>query len=1721
MKRLLKLSAGVIIPAILVAVVNAQLMALSPEGRTAYAQVSIVSANVPYTQTFDTLASSGATNPWDNDLTLPGWYAAQQKGTLTEYHADSGGSGTGALYSYGSIYSNERALGSLSSDTPGTVYYGTRMVNDTGLPIVSFAITYTGEQWRVVANAATPLQRLAFAYRVGSIVTDVIAGTWTNVPTFDFVSPVTSTTSGPLNGNLPANRRTLSGTLNIDVPAGQEIMFRWVDINDSGTDYGMGIDDLTIVAFATADLAIAKSGSDLAMAGDTLTYTLDFSNTGVITATSTHISDTLPGGVSFVTYTASLPVTFTQPSANTLVWDVGDVPTGTTNSTIQVQAMITNNAVNGAILTNTVTASTAANETATANNTAKKGTQILAPALSITKSASPNTNVGYHGEVTYSITLNNSGSLAANNVLLTDTLPSAVGFARWFDQPIGAGVTAGEVAWNGSVNVGQSITFMFVVTHVGGYGDMVTNTAQYQHSSGSGSASAAFNVLSATPDLSIGKSAAPNTQVAYHSEVTYTVILTNSSVADASDTIFTDTLPISTTFARWVNQPSGAVENADVITWTSNVTAGQSIDFTFVVSQTGDYGQTITNTAEYSHASRAGRARAAFTVEPLYRATFIYHDLEDVVHAGEDVYLAGTFNHWSASAILLTADGGYTTFSTTVNLAAGTHDYRYVVKTGGDRSAWLNTNDRAYTVTGAATVDDYRDVVVDEALLSAPSSIRIPLGSNTGLITGEVFITNVTDSTGAGRGITAQLGSGVNNNPALWSWLNITYTGDNGTADRFASLFTPTISGIYSYAVRFDGNWGAGNPHAGWTYGDLNGVSPGNPFEIGRTGVLTVALPGKSVIINELDSDQSSTDNAEFIELYDGGVGHTPLIGLTVVLFNGNNDAVYAPTFDLDGYTTDANGYFVIGGVNVTPTADIVVSTSAWLQNGPDAVALFVGNATDFPVGTTVTSTHLSSLLDAIVYNTAGGTAPGLQALLNAGQPQVNENGRGSGTLHSLQRCPNGAGGGRSTNTYYPNTPTPKTGNLCPPLHDAAIAKAGPTALHPGADITYTITYSNVGLQALTGVIITDVLPGGLSYLADTSGLTLTSAAPLVWSVGALTTTQRSFSLVVHVPTTATSMLTNVASINMNEVDANLADNTATYAAPVSLYDLEVLKTVEPAEVFVEPGTSRSVTYTIRINNRSFVSDTTALTVTDVLPPGFSYVSDDSGLTPTGTGTSGDPLVWINTNPITRNTSWVFHVVASATDAITATGLYTNQLSIAGNPVDSVLDNNTAHDRGVWVWRLINPGEARALRDGTPAYVRGFVNFPPGLMHPITQTSDEFMLQDAALGASGLSVFYTGSLAKFGAFGLGDEVRVHGTLGQFNGKRQINVVTTTHVITTGLNMTLVPWPRSTGQITETTEGILTQASGAVITVTSLHLYIDDNSGVANIFRDADIPNLAFGGYAVGERVRVWGVGTQFDSAAPFDSGYEVAVRSRSDIAKYPAVLSVSPNNGATNVAVAANLTATFNLTMTNVNSATFVLQGPIGSVTGSIAYDSAINTATFDPGASLAYNTRYTATLKANLAASNGLTLTQDYVWSFTTQPAPANLTTSTKVASPTGNVKPGDFVTYTITLSNTGVTATTHVTDVLGSYYTVYNALDFTQGPTGTLAWNGLIPAGQSATLRFVARVKSLTALPVGITVLDNTASIDDGVHASFNLPTTTLPTVRVYGIYMPLIKR
>ena len=158
------------------------------------------------------------------------------------------------------------------------------------------------------------------------------------------------------------------------------------------------------------------------------------------------------------------------------------------------------------------------------------------------------------------------------------------------------------------------------------------------------------------------------------------------------------------------------------------------------------------------------------------------------------------------------------------------------------------------------------------------------------------------------------------------------------------------------------------------------------------------------MFINEVDADTPGNgfDVAEFVELYDGGVGNTPLDGLTVVFYNGSPTR-RTPRSISTATRPNASGYFTLGNPGVAGV-DITFEPGdfGFLQNGADAVAFVAGNAVRLPEWHALST---ANLIDAVVYDTDDADDPELLALLNAGQPQVNENAGGDGPNQSSGRC--------------------------------------------------------------------------------------------------------------------------------------------------------------------------------------------------------------------------------------------------------------------------------------------------------------------------------------------------------------------------------------------------------------------------------------------------------------------------------------------------------------------------------------------------------------------------------------------------------------------------------------------------------------------------------------------------------------------------------------------
>ena len=206
--------------------------------------IATISFTGSYSQDFNTMVASGTGTVTD----LPTGWLFNETGTNANdtYAAGDGTSNAGNTYSFGTGTSTDRAMGMLRSSNLIPVM-GSFYINNTGATVTSLTITYTGEQWRLGATGRN--DRLDFQFSTDA--TNLSTGTWTDANGLDFISP-NSTPVGPFDGNATANRTTLTYTINgLSIPNGSEFAIRWTDLDVTGAEDGLAVDDFTMTLGCT------------------------------------------------------------------------------------------------------------------------------------------------------------------------------------------------------------------------------------------------------------------------------------------------------------------------------------------------------------------------------------------------------------------------------------------------------------------------------------------------------------------------------------------------------------------------------------------------------------------------------------------------------------------------------------------------------------------------------------------------------------------------------------------------------------------------------------------------------------------------------------------------------------------------------------------------------------------------------------------------------------------------------------------------------------------------------------------------------------------------------------------------------------------------------------------------------------------------------------------------------------------------------------------------------------------------------------------------------------------------------------------------------------------------------------------------------------------------------------------------------------------------------
>ncbi len=197
-------------------------------------------------------------------------------------------------------------------------------------------------------------------------------------------------------------------------------------------------------------------------------------------------------------------------------------------------------------------------------------------------------------------------------------------------------------------------------------------------------------------------------------------------------------------------------------------------------------------------------------------------------------------------------------------------------------------------------------------------------------------------------------------------------------------------------------------------------------------GVCTLGIfrEGRAaLLISELDCDTEGTDTQEFVEILNGGTetfdfSSTPVV---LVLFNGSADLSYEAVA-LEGSLAPGD-VLLVGSAGITPDQTIPNNR---IQNGADAVALYLGTVEEWTDGTPPKLGYL----DALVYDTSDDDALGLLGVFDPqGGVQVDENANGRGAEESIQRITLGLGG----ENFVVGEPTPGASTVVPAPQSAVL----------------------------------------------------------------------------------------------------------------------------------------------------------------------------------------------------------------------------------------------------------------------------------------------------------------------------------------------------------------------------------------------------------------------------------------------------------------------------------------------------------------------------------------------------------------------------------------------------------------------------------------------------------------------------------------------------------
>ena len=1362
--------------------------------------------------------NSASQGSYDGTTWTVGTINAGSNATLTiEVTVDAGTSGSTITNTVTNIILDQTDSNT-SADDPSediTVGNGADLVTgktvDNGTPNEGDTIVYTLTLTNNGPNQATNLSITDLLPAGVTYVSDDGAGA--------YVSGTGLWTIGTLNNGATA---TLNITATVDAgTSGSTITNTITVVSADQTDSNTTADDPSedITVGNGADLITGKTvDNGTPNEGDTIVYTLTLTNSGPNQATNLSITDQLPAGVTYVSDDGAGAYV-----SGTGLWTIGTLNNGAT-ATLNITATV-DVGTSGNTITNTITVVSA--DQTDSNTTADDPSEdiVVGNDADLVTGKTVNNGTPNEGDtIIYTLTLTNNGPAQATNLSITDQLPAGVTYVS--DDGAGAYVSGTGLWTIGTLNNGATATLNITATvDVGTSGNTITNTITVVSADQTDSNTTADDpsediVVGNDADLVTGKTV-DNGTPNEGDTIIYTLTLTNNGPAQATNLSITDLLPAGVTYVSddgagayvsgtglWTigTLNNGATATLNITATVDVGTSGNTITNTITVvsadqtdsnttaddpsedivvgndadlvtgktvnNGTPNEGDTIIYTLTLTNNGPAQATNLSITDLLPAGVTYVSDDGAGAYVSGTGLWTIGTLNNGATATLNITATVDVGTSGTTITntITVVSADQTDSNTTADDPSEDIVVGNVADLVTGKTVnngTPNEGDTIVYTLTLTNNGPAQATNLSITDLLpAGVTYVSD--DGAGAYVSGTGLWTIGTLNNGAT-ATLNITATVDVGTS---GTTITNTITVVS--ADQTDSNTTADDPSEDIVVGNVadlvtgKTVNNGTPNE-GDTIVYTLTLTNNGPA---QATNLSITDLLPAGVTYvsdDGAGAYVSGTGLwTIGTLNNGATATLNITATVDVGTS---------GTTITNTITVVSADQTDSNTTADDPSedIVVGNDADLVTGKTVNN-GTPNEGDTIVYTLtltnngpAQATNLSITDLLPAGVTYVSDDGAGayvSGTgLWTIGTLNNGAtatlnitatvdvgtSGTTITNTITVVSADQTDSNTTAddPSEDIVVGNdadlvTGKTVNNgtpnEGDTIIYTLTLTNNGPAQATNLSITDQLPAGVTYVSDDGAGAYVSGTGL-WTIGTLNngaTATLNITATVDVGTSGNTITNTITVVSADQTDSNTtADDPSEDIVVGNDADLVTGKTVNNGT----PDEGDTIVYTLTLTNNG-PAQATNLSITDQLPAGVTYVSDDgagayvsgTGLWTIGTLNNGATATLNITATVdvgtsgTTITNTITVVSADQTDSNTTADDPSEDI-VVGNDADLVtgktVDNNAPNegDTIIYTLTLTNNGPAQATNlsitdllpagvtyvsdDGAGAYVSG------------------------------------------------------------------------------------------------------------------------------------------------------------------------------------------------------------------------------------------------------------------------------------------------------------------------------------------------------------------------------------------------------------------------------